>query len=174
MLGFAIVGCGMIARFHARALAEVPGAKLTAVISRSEANARKMLDELKLDIPIFTKLEDALKRAEISQYELAKRLAGLRETHLGSQDQAIRRIRKEGQTPTADVARDLAKAFRPELKLPPNYFVSEGRPRAAATRQAAEEALAEVRLLRNQVAELEKEVRRLSRKVGSQPPPKSS
>src|SRR2546430_1394771 len=29
MLGFAIVGCGMIARFHARALAEVPGARLT-------------------------------------------------------------------------------------------------------------------------------------------------
>ena len=27
-LGFAIVGCGMIARFHARALAEVPGTKL--------------------------------------------------------------------------------------------------------------------------------------------------
>ena len=30
MLGFAIVGCGMIARFHARALAEVPGARLVA------------------------------------------------------------------------------------------------------------------------------------------------
>src|ERR1700761_2776366 len=65
MLGFAIVGCGMIARFHARALAEVPGARLTAVVSRSEANARKMLDELKLDIPIFTKLEDALKRPDV-------------------------------------------------------------------------------------------------------------
>ena len=28
MLGFAIVGCGMIARFHALALADVPGAKV--------------------------------------------------------------------------------------------------------------------------------------------------
>ena len=28
MLGFAIVGCGMIARFHARALAEVPDTKV--------------------------------------------------------------------------------------------------------------------------------------------------
>jgi UDP-N-acetyl-2-amino-2-deoxyglucuronate dehydrogenase len=65
MLGFAIVGCGMIARFHARALAEVGGAKLTAVVSRSEASARKMLDELKLDLPIFTKLEDALRRPDV-------------------------------------------------------------------------------------------------------------
>jgi len=34
-LGVAIVGCGMIARFHARALAEIPGTKLLALISRS-------------------------------------------------------------------------------------------------------------------------------------------
>jgi predicted dehydrogenase len=30
-LGFAIVGCGMIARFHARALAEVPGTRVAAL-----------------------------------------------------------------------------------------------------------------------------------------------
>ena len=35
MLGFAIVGCGMIARFHARALAEVPGARVVALVSRN-------------------------------------------------------------------------------------------------------------------------------------------
>ena len=34
MLGFAIVGCGMIARFHVRALAEVPGVRLVALVSR--------------------------------------------------------------------------------------------------------------------------------------------
>src|SRR5882724_4321268 len=28
MPGFAIIGCGMIARFHAKALAEIPGAKI--------------------------------------------------------------------------------------------------------------------------------------------------
>lgn len=65
MLGFAIVGCGMIARFHARALAEVPGAKLTAVVSRSEANARKMTAELGVDCPCFTDLADALKRPDV-------------------------------------------------------------------------------------------------------------
>ena len=36
MLGFAIVGCGMIARFHARALAEMPGTQVVALVSRSD------------------------------------------------------------------------------------------------------------------------------------------
>jgi predicted dehydrogenase len=65
MPGFAIVGCGMIARFHARALAEVPGAKLNAVVSRSEANARKMIDELKLGCDALTDLDAALKRKDV-------------------------------------------------------------------------------------------------------------
>ena len=39
MLGCAIVGCGLIARFHARALAEVSGAKLVALVSRNAASA---------------------------------------------------------------------------------------------------------------------------------------
>ena len=48
MPGFAIVGCGMIARFHAKALAEVPGARLAALVSRRAAGAKKMADELGL------------------------------------------------------------------------------------------------------------------------------
>ena len=44
-LGFAIVGCGLIARFHARAIQEVPGAKLLALVSRNQANAKKLMDE---------------------------------------------------------------------------------------------------------------------------------
>jgi UDP-N-acetyl-2-amino-2-deoxyglucuronate dehydrogenase len=66
MLGFAVVGCGMIARFHARALADVPGTKLAAVVSRSDANARKMIDELGLTgCKAFTNLADALKQPDI-------------------------------------------------------------------------------------------------------------
>jgi UDP-N-acetyl-2-amino-2-deoxyglucuronate dehydrogenase len=65
MLGFAIVGCGMIARFHARALAEVPGAKLRAVVSRSQANAAKMIAELKLSCDAATDLAAVLKRSDI-------------------------------------------------------------------------------------------------------------
>jgi predicted dehydrogenase len=65
MLGFAIVGCGMIARFHARALAEVPGAKLHAVVSRSQANAAKMIQELKVTCDAATDLFAVLKRSDI-------------------------------------------------------------------------------------------------------------
>jgi UDP-N-acetyl-2-amino-2-deoxyglucuronate dehydrogenase len=62
MLGFVIVGCGMIARFHARAIADVPGAKLVGVVSRSVASAQKMKDELGLTCEIATDLGDMLKR----------------------------------------------------------------------------------------------------------------
>lgn len=65
MLGFAIVGCGMIARFHARALAEVPGAKLVALVSRSAEAAQKMAQELNLDVTLATDLEEILKRPDI-------------------------------------------------------------------------------------------------------------
>lgn len=44
-LGFGIVGCGMIARFHARAIAEVPGAKLIGCSSRTMESAEKFAAE---------------------------------------------------------------------------------------------------------------------------------
>src|SRR5689334_16026418 len=65
MPGFAIVGCGMIARFHARALADVPGAKLVALVSRRAANARKMADELGLKVDIYEDLTQALSRRDL-------------------------------------------------------------------------------------------------------------
>ena len=40
--GFGIIGCGMIAEFHARAIAEIPDAALVAAFSRSEANGAKI------------------------------------------------------------------------------------------------------------------------------------
>lgn len=42
MIGIGIIGCGMIARFHAAAVAELPTARLVAVQSRSEANAAQV------------------------------------------------------------------------------------------------------------------------------------
>ncbi len=61
-LGFAIIGCGMIARFHVRALAEVPGTRIAALVSRSAANAEKLLAETGTPAcPVFTTLDDALK-----------------------------------------------------------------------------------------------------------------
>jgi predicted dehydrogenase len=65
MPGFAIVGCGMIARFHARALAEVPGARLVALVSRRAAGARKMADELGLRCDVYEDLGQALARPDL-------------------------------------------------------------------------------------------------------------
>jgi len=60
-IGFAIVGCGMIARFHARALAEIPGARVAAVVSRRTASGEEFVREMALgDCPVFTELSDAL------------------------------------------------------------------------------------------------------------------
>ncbi|HYV35859.1 MAG TPA: Gfo/Idh/MocA family oxidoreductase [Gemmataceae bacterium] len=63
-LGFAIVGCGMIARFHAKALADVPGAKLVALVdSRIEA-AKKMGQDLGIQA-IYPDLKPALAQPDV-------------------------------------------------------------------------------------------------------------
>jgi predicted dehydrogenase len=41
-IGFGIVGCGMISHFHARAIADVPGAKLIACFDRVPAAAERL------------------------------------------------------------------------------------------------------------------------------------
>lgn len=64
-LGFAIVGCGLIARFHVRALAEVPGASVKALISRKLANAEALKDELKLSCDTYTDIGPVLARKDI-------------------------------------------------------------------------------------------------------------
>ena len=40
--GFGIVGCGMIAEFHTRAINEIAGARVVAACSRIRANAEKI------------------------------------------------------------------------------------------------------------------------------------
>ena len=45
-LGCAIIGCGMIARFHARALAEVPNTRVVALVSRTRHKAEAMAEVL--------------------------------------------------------------------------------------------------------------------------------
>src|SRR5215468_4309953 len=65
MLGFAIVGCGMIARFHARALAEVPGARLAALVSRKPENAKALADSLGIACPAYTDLAPVLARNDV-------------------------------------------------------------------------------------------------------------
>jgi predicted dehydrogenase len=65
MLGFAIVGCGMIARFHGRALAEVPGARLLALVSRNADHAGALAVDLGLDCATYTDLAPVLDRRDV-------------------------------------------------------------------------------------------------------------
>ena len=44
-LGFGIIGCGMIAGFHARAIAELARGRLVACHSRSPASAARFAAE---------------------------------------------------------------------------------------------------------------------------------
>jgi predicted dehydrogenase len=65
-LGFAIVGCGMIARFHVRALGEVGSTRVAALVTRNPASAEKLIAETGLPaVPVFTDLADALKRPDV-------------------------------------------------------------------------------------------------------------
>jgi predicted dehydrogenase len=66
MFGVAIVGCGMIARFHVRALAEVPGVRLVALVSRNLANAKKLADDLQLTCDLSTELAPVLARRDVN------------------------------------------------------------------------------------------------------------
>ena len=63
-LGFGIVGVGMIAEFHAKAIAEATGAQLVGVCSRNAANARAFAE--KHSLPYWTtKVEELVERPDI-------------------------------------------------------------------------------------------------------------
>jgi predicted dehydrogenase len=60
--GFAIVGCGMIARFHARAIRELPDARVAALVSRSPEHLDKFREETQIPpCPVFATVEEAVK-----------------------------------------------------------------------------------------------------------------
>ena len=46
MIGIGIVGCGMIARIHLRALNDIPGTKVSAVFDQVPAAAQKLQKEV--------------------------------------------------------------------------------------------------------------------------------
>src|SRR4051812_18722459 len=61
-LGFALIGCGMIARFHVRALQEIPGARVAALVSRNPGNGHKLIEETGIPAcPVFPTVAEALK-----------------------------------------------------------------------------------------------------------------
>jgi UDP-N-acetyl-2-amino-2-deoxyglucuronate dehydrogenase len=51
--GFGIVGCGMIAEFHTRAINDLPNASVVAAFSRSEKNGQKIKDLAKDGCEIY-------------------------------------------------------------------------------------------------------------------------
>lgn len=61
MLGVGIIGCGMIARFHAAALAEIPQAKLVALQSRSETSAQKVKEAVGSEARYYASAEELLR-----------------------------------------------------------------------------------------------------------------
>ena len=46
MLGIGIVGCGMIARFHVRALNDIPGTRVVSLFDAIPASAAKLQKEV--------------------------------------------------------------------------------------------------------------------------------
>jgi predicted dehydrogenase len=65
MPGFAIIGCGMIARFHAKALAEIPGARIVALADSDLPRARKLAEELGLGDNFYGELPPLLARRDV-------------------------------------------------------------------------------------------------------------
>ena len=63
--GFGIIGCGMIAEYHTRAIGEIPGARVVAAWSRSPANGRKIADLAGGDVAITDDLDALLARPDI-------------------------------------------------------------------------------------------------------------
>ena len=61
--GFAIVGCGLIADFHAKAIDSVPNARLVVTASRSAKNARRVAKPYRADWT--TNWRDVLKRDDV-------------------------------------------------------------------------------------------------------------
>jgi predicted dehydrogenase len=59
-LGFGIVGCGMIARFHAKALAEIAGARTVAALGRDAAATARFAAEHCHGAASFTAIDDFL------------------------------------------------------------------------------------------------------------------
>jgi UDP-N-acetyl-2-amino-2-deoxyglucuronate dehydrogenase len=64
-IGCAIVGCGMIARFHIRALAEVPQTRVVALMDQIPDAAQKLAESSGLHCAAFTELKPMLDRADV-------------------------------------------------------------------------------------------------------------
>ncbi len=65
MLGCAIVGVGMIAKFHAKALGDIPDAELKSLITRNPEKAKAAASDMGFDGEIYSDIQQALARDDI-------------------------------------------------------------------------------------------------------------
>jgi predicted dehydrogenase len=65
MPGFAIVGCGMIAGFHIRALSEIPGARVVALVDTVPGASQRLSESSGLNCAAFNELRPALDRKDV-------------------------------------------------------------------------------------------------------------
>lgn len=63
--GFAIVGCGAIARTHVAAIAEIPGTRVVALVSRRIDSAEQLREEARLSANCTDDLAQALSRPDV-------------------------------------------------------------------------------------------------------------
>jgi predicted dehydrogenase len=65
MPGVCIIGCGMIARFHVRALADLPDTKVVALVDSRPGVAQKLADEIGLKGGAYEEQAPALARKDV-------------------------------------------------------------------------------------------------------------
>ena len=63
--GFGIVGCGMIARFHAKAIAELENAQLVALCSRHPDHAAQVAEAAGVQCDVYQNLVEMLRRPDL-------------------------------------------------------------------------------------------------------------
>jgi UDP-N-acetyl-2-amino-2-deoxyglucuronate dehydrogenase len=80
---FALIGSGAIARFHARAIQAIPGAKLIGITSRTLANARKLAGEFRVPI-VAASVEELVARNDIDAVSITTPSALHREPALAA------------------------------------------------------------------------------------------
>src|SRR5436309_1892376 len=65
-LGICLVGCGMIARFHIRALADVPGTRVAALVDTVPGAPERLIEQAKLEpMPIYSDVAAAVKQKDV-------------------------------------------------------------------------------------------------------------
>src|SRR5688500_20189915 len=102
-IGFGIIGCGMIARFHAKAVADIKGAKVVACYDAIPASADKYAAEI--GCKAYHKLDDMLADPAVNIVTIGTRSE---ERRVGKEckcewSRHVRRHREQGRRDTQGV-----------------------------------------------------------------------